>query len=201
MNTDKANQRRIAYAARNVQAEKDALSAEICRRVVEQPWYQVADTVMWYIHCRSEVRTLAAVATELSGGKRIIVPYCTVDSDGQKRLGLWPLQALDELRPGMWNIPEPPRERWLEPAKQVDAAELDAVIVPGVAFDRQGGRLGNGAGYYDRLLKNVRPDAVLAAVCYESQLLPAVAMDEHDVYMDFVISEQAVYPGRERVRC
>ncbi|WP_445370926.1 5-formyltetrahydrofolate cyclo-ligase [Methylomonas sp. HW2-6] len=198
---DKANQRQIAYAARNAQPDKEMLSIEICNRVIAQSWCQAADTVMWYLHCRSEVRTLPTVAAELAGGKRIVVPYCTVDAAGHRQLGLWHLQALDELRPGMWNILEPPRDRWQEPAKQVRAEELDAVIVPGVAFDRQGGRLGNGAGYYDRLLACVRPDAVLAAVCYEAQLLPAVAMDWHDVYMDFVVTEQAVYSGRGRAGC
>lgn len=198
---NKADQRQIAYAARNAQADKDAVSAEICRRVLEQPWYQAARTVMWYLHCRSEVRTLPTVAAELAGGKRIVVPYCTVDAEGQKQLGLWHLQAIDELQPGMWNILEPPGERWLEPAKQVRAKDLDVVIVPGVAFDRHGGRLGNGAGYYDRLLQNVRPDAVLAAVCYEAQLLPQVAMERHDIYMDRVITEQAIYPGKGRAGC
>ncbi|BBL58080.1 5-formyltetrahydrofolate cyclo-ligase [Methylomonas koyamae] len=197
----KAEQRQIAYAARNAQADKDAVSAEICRRVLEQSWYQAARTVMWYLHCRSEVRTLATVIAELAGGKRIVVPYCTVDAEGQKQLGLWHLQAIDELQPGMWNILEPPRQRWLDPAKQVGAEELDVVIVPGVAFDRQGGRLGNGAGYYDRLLQKVRPDAVLAAVCYEAQLLPHVAMERHDIYMDRVITERAIYPGKGRAGC
>lgn len=195
---DKAPQRQIAYAARNAQLDKDAVSAEICRRVVEQPWYQAARTVMWYLHCRSEVRTLPAVAAELDSGKRIAVPYCTVDNEGAKQLGLWRLETFDELQPGMWNILEPPRQRWVEPAKQIRPEELDVVIVPGVAFDQQGGRLGNGAGYYDRLLQKVRPDTVLAGVCYEAQLLPQVAMDTHDVFMDFVITEQAIYPGKGR---
>ncbi|OAH97647.1 5-formyltetrahydrofolate cyclo-ligase [Methylomonas methanica] len=195
---NKAEQRQIAYLARNAQADKDAISVEICRRVVEQPWYQSARTVMWYLNCRSEVRTLSAVATELGCGKGIVVPYCTVDSEGQKQLGLWYLKSIEELQPGMWNILEPPRERWLEPAKQVSVDELDAIIVPGVAFDKQGGRLGNGAGYYDRLLQKVRPDAVLAAISYEAQLLPQVVMDEYDVFMDFVVTEQAIYSGKGR---
>ncbi len=121
MNTDKAEQRQMAYAARNAQTDKDALSADICRQVIKQPWYRAANTVMWYLHCRSEVRTLPTVTAELAGGKRIVVPYCTVDAAGHRQLGLWHLQALDYLRPGMWNILEPPRERWQEPAKQVRA--------------------------------------------------------------------------------
>lgn len=195
---DKAGQRQIAYAARNAQPDKDAVSADICQRVVEQSGYQSAQTVLWYVHCRSEVRTLPALSEALAGDKRIIVPYCTVDAAGEKVLGLWHLTAIDELQPGMWQILEPPRERWLEQRKQVGVEELDAVIVPGVAFDEQGGRLGNGAGYYDRLLQKVRPDTVLAAVCYQAQMLPQITMDAHDVTMDFVVTERAIYPGRGR---
>jgi 5-formyltetrahydrofolate cyclo-ligase len=195
---DKAQQRQIAYAARNAQAEKDAVSTEICRQILQQSWYRAARTVMWYLHCRSEVRTLPTVVAELASEMRIVVPYCTFDAEGQNQLGLWHLQTIDELQAGMWNILEPPRQRWLEPAKQVNAAELDVVIVPGVAFDKQGGRLGNGAGYYDRLLQNVRSDTVLAGICYEAQLLPDVAMDEHDVFMDVVITERTIYPGLRR---
>lgn len=197
---DKQQQRLIAYAARNAQADKDLLSAEICRRFLMQSWYQSAQTVLWYVHCRSEVRTLPALQQALAGDKRIVVPYCTVDADGEKQLGLWRLETIDELRPGMWNILEPPLERWLEVGRQVAAEELDVVMVPGVAFDKQGGRLGNGAGYYDRLLSRVRADTVLAAVAYQSQLLPEVLMDENDVFMDFVVTETAIYPGLRQAR-
>lgn len=197
---DKARQRQQAYAARNAQTDKETLSAEICRRFVSQPWYRSAQTVLWYAACRSEVRTLPALSAELAGGKRIAVPYCCVGEDGDRQLGLWLLKDLNELQPGMWNILEPPLERRQETDRQIAADELDAVMVPGVAFDSAGRRLGNGAGYYDRLLSKVRPEAVLAAVCYESQLLSEVVTDAHDVDMDFVITEDAVYGGRGR-RC
>lgn len=189
---DKQQQRQIAYAARNAQPEKDAVSGEICRRLLEQLWYQKAETVLWYVHCRSEVRTLPALQQQLASDKRIAVPYCTLEN-GDKTLGLWHLKSLDKLQAGMWNILEPPRERWLEPDRQIMPRELDAVIVPGVAFDSRGGRLGNGAGYYDRLLRQVRADAVLAGVCYESQILPHIAMQDHDIYMDVVITERSIY--------
>ena len=192
----KPQQRQLAYAARNAQADKDAVSAEICRRFVCQPWYRQAQTVLWYVHCRSEVRTLPALRQQLAGDKRIAVPYCTVDGNGDRCLGLWHLEALNELQPGMWNILEPPRERWQEPDKRIKPQELDLVMVPGVAFDKQGSRLGNGAGYYDRLLRRVRADAVLAGVCYQSQVLPEIVMESHDVAMDAVVTEQAIYSGR-----
>ncbi len=196
--TDKARQRQLAYAARDAQPDKDRVSAEICRRCIEQPWYQTADTVLWYAHCRSEVRTLLALSAALLEQRRIVVPYCTVDDKGDKCLGLWHLRDVGELRAGLWNILEPPRHRWLELDRQIQVAELDALLVPGVAFDRRGGRLGNGAGYFDRLLRDVRDDAVMAGVCYQSQLLPSVEMQCHDIYMDYVVTEQQVYRGERR---
>ncbi len=196
VNRDKAQQRQQAYAARDAQVNKDAVSAEICQRIVTADGYRQAQTVLWYVHCRSEVRTIPALRQALTGEQRIVVPYCTLDAAGEKVLGLWRLQALDELQPGAWHILEPPRERWLEPERQIRPDQLEAVIVPGVAFDRQGGRLGNGAGYYDRLLQTVRSDTVLVGVCYEAQLFPRIAMEPHDVPMNVVVTEQAIYPGR-----
>lgn len=197
---DKQQQRQWAYSARKAQPDKDRLSTEIFRRVLSQSWYIQAATVLWYVNCRSEVRTLPALQPQLLSDKRIAVPYCTSDEIGNKCLGLWRLESLEELVSGMWNILEPPRQRWQEQEKHIAPQDLDVVLVPGVAFDTQGGRLGNGAGYYDRLLRQVRPDTVLAGICYESQLLPRIAMQSHDVAMNFIITERAVYtakaPGR-----
>jgi 5-formyltetrahydrofolate cyclo-ligase len=105
---------------------------------------------------------------------------------------------MDELVVGTWSILEPPRERWGEPGKEVAPRELDLVMVPGVGFTRDGARMGNGQGYYDRLLGQVRPDAALIALAYECQLFPELAVSAHDVYMDKVITEKAVYEGRGR---
>ncbi len=193
---NKQQQRETAYAARHAQIDKGLNSAKICSHLIQQAWYQAAQTVLWYVHCRSEVRTLPVIQQQLQTGKKLVVPYCTVNQYGEKCLGLWRLEAIEELCPGMWNIPEPPNQRRQEPEKQVLIEELDVIIVPGVAFDTQGGRLGNGAGYYDRLMEKVRPDAVLAGVCYQSQIMPEIIMQIHDVYMDYVVTEQAIYTGK-----
>ena len=195
----KNRQRRHTYKARNNQDDKDAVSQLICARLMAHPAYQHAKTVMWYSHCRSEVRTQAVLSDEVAAGQRIIVmPYCTEDEQGQAQLGLWRLDDMTELVPGMWGILEPPKSRWGGPGKAVVAEQIDCIIVPGVAFDRNGGRLGNGAGYYDRLLNCVRADAVLLGVCFEAQLLEQVVMDAHDVAMDAVITEHALYAGKGR---
>lgn len=198
MNDLKDRQRRNAYAMRNEQVDKDALSRIICDQFIAHPAYRQSRTVMWYSHYRSEVRTQLALLRELATGKRMVIPYCTKDELGHNKLGLWLLEDFAELVPGTWGILEPPKQRWGESGKEIAPEQLDLLMVPGVAFDRNGGRLGNGAGYYDRLLKCVRADAVLMGVCFESQLIGQVAMETHDVTMDRVMTEAALYAGQGR---
>jgi len=198
MNDLKNQQRRKAYDTRDRQIDKDEVSRIICEQFIAHADYQQAKTVLWYIHCRSEVRTQAALLSELAAGKQVVIPYCTKDRQGHNKLGLWRLEDFAELVPGMWGILEPPKQRWGEAGKEVAPEQLDCIMVPGVAFDRFGGRLGNGAGYYDRLLKSVRADAVLIGVCFESQLLEQVVMDAHDVAMDRIMTEKTIYAGKGR---
>jgi 5-formyltetrahydrofolate cyclo-ligase len=194
----KAAMRRAAYDARNAQAEKDRVSQAAVAALTKLPEYAAAQTVLWYLDCRSELRTRQVLPEALASGKRIVVPYCTVDDFGANKLGLWWLQSLDELIVGKWKILEPPRERWGEPGKEPQPEELDLVVVPGVAFSRRGGRMGNGQGYYDRLLGRVRPDCPLIGLCYECQLFDDLVVGPHDVFMDKVVTELAVYDGRRR---
>ena len=192
----KNKMRRQAYDRRNAQEDKDEISAEACQKFMALPEYQNAKTAMWYIDCRSETRTKPELLEEVAKGeKKIIVPYCTEDENGENKLGLWWMESLEEMVVGKWNILEPPKDLWGNPEKEVEPEDLDIIMVPGVGFDRKGGRMGNGQGYYDRLLEKARPDCPLVALCYESQLFDEVLVAPHDVYMDKVITEDAVYDG------
>jgi len=182
--------RRMAYDARNAQPYKDEFSKTICDKFVRLPEYVAAKTAMWYLDVRSEVRTQLHLRDALQSNKRIVIPYCFGEM-----LRLWRLENMDELVQGAWKILEPPIERWNETEKHVQACDLDIVMVPGVAFDRRGGRIGNGMGYYDKLLAAVRNDTVLAAAAFESQLFDDIPFGPQDVFMDKIITERAVYEG------
>ena len=195
----KNKMRREAYDRRNAQDNKDEVSAKAVARFLELPEYKNAHTIMWYIDCRSELRTKPELLAEVAKGeKKIIVPYCTEDENGDNKLGLWWMESLEEMVVGKWDILEPPKDMWGNPTKEVEAGDLDLVMVPGVGFDRNGGRMGNGQGYYDRLLEKVRADAPLIAMGYESQLFDNVLVAPHDFYMDKVVTEDAVYEVQGR---
>ena len=187
----KGKMRREAYDRRNAQENKDEVSAAAVEKFMALPEYEKAHTIMWYIDCRSETRTKPQLLAEVEKGeKKIIVPYCTEDENGENKLGLWHMESLEEMVVGKWNILEPPKELWGNPEKEVTPEELDMIMVPGVGFDRDGGRMGNGQGYYDRTMEKVRPDCFLIALCYESQLFDNILVAPHDVYMDKVVTEK-----------
>jgi 5-formyltetrahydrofolate cyclo-ligase len=185
--------REQAHANRRAQENKDELSRRIVARFMGLPEYQAAQTVMFYIDVRAEVRTRHALPEALSSGKRIVIPYCV---DGL--LELFHLESMDELETGMYKILEPKAELRSRPDKHVDVEQLDLIMVPGVAFDRRGGRSGHGKGYYDKLLEHSRPDTPLIALAFECQMFDEVPTQDHDVFMDKVITEDAVYAGRGR---
>jgi 5-formyltetrahydrofolate cyclo-ligase len=185
--------REQAHAQRNAQPDKDELSRHICEAFVALPEYAQARTVMYYVDVRSEVRTRHYLPTALTHGRRIVVPYCV----GQE-LELFHLTAMDQLAVGMYKILEPRAELRGLPEHRVQPQELDLIMVPGVAFDRTGARMGHGFGYYDRLLQNARPDAPLVALAFECQLFPEIPTQAHDIFMDKILTEKAVYAGKGR---
>lgn len=188
--------REQAHANRKDQEHKDELSREICARFMALPEYQRARTAMFYVDVRTEVRTRQDLATALAHGKTIVVPWC----NDQGELELFWLESMEDLALGMYKILEPKPELRHLPERQVDVKSLDIVMVPGVAFTREGARMGHGKGYYDKLLEHARPDAPLVALAFECQLFPEIPTQSHDVFMDKIITEKGVYTGKGRSR-
>ncbi len=177
-----ARRRRVALP------EKERLSRAIWKQLAALPEYERARRVVLYIDHRSEVRTWPFFSDVWDAGKQIVVPYC---ENGE--LGLFLLEHLDELEPGMLGILEPQPELRQAPGRAVRLEAPDLVVVPGVAFDRAGGRLGQGAGYYDRLLAHAPEGVAWVGIAFECQMVDAVPLLPHDVPMHKVVTESAVY--------
>lgn len=163
-------------------------SAAICARISGLDTFCQAKTVMLYLPFRNEVDTKPLIEKLWAAGKRVLVPVCQpVD------ISLIPCQInqLADLQPGTWGILEPKPECLLP----VPVDEIDLVLVPGVAFDPQGTRLGYGGGYYDRFLPRLKPGTPVVAVAFAMQMLPKLASDSFDQPMDMVVTESGVYPN------
>ena len=191
----KAAIREQARKNRIAQKDKDAVSRQIVGAFRALPAYAAAKAVMWYVDAGSEVRTRHVLPEALKGGKRIVIPYCIVETN---QLELFLLEDMAELAEGAHKILEPRDDLRTRPGKRVAAEELDLVMVPGTAFDPRGGRMGQGKGYYDRLLSRVRPDCPLVALAFECQIFPEIPVAPHDVFMDLVLTESRTITGRGR---
>jgi len=190
---EKRRLRQAAIAARRALPDRERRSRAICERLLATGAYRDARTILFYVDLDHEVQTRECLSAALAAGKRVLVPYCVGDD-----LGLFHLHHLDELEPRTFGILEP-REPLRALADRAIALEaVDLVVVPGVAFDPSGARLGWGHGYYDRLLREAPRSACLVGLAYECQIFPALPVEPHDVRMDLVISEAAVYAGAGR---
>ncbi len=144
--------------------------------------------MLCYVSFRSEVSTHAFFARMWADRKRVVVPYCQA-----QHLQLFCLNSFCDLAPGTLGILEPKPELREQDHRRANVHELDLLVIPGLALDRQGGRIGYGKGYFDRLLRGARADALLAAVAFECQLFDAVPMQPYDVRVDAVITESNIY--------
>lgn len=193
--TRKAAIREQARKNRIAQKDKDTVSRVICGAFMALPAYQAAKTVMWYVDAGSEVRTRHTLPEALTHGKRVVVPWCVVETN---QLELFLLEDTAELVEGAYKILEPKDELRRLPNKVVRPEELDLVMVPGTAFDPRGGRMGQGKGYYDRLLERARRDAPLVALAFDCQIFDEIPVAPHDVFMDLVLTETRAIQGSGR---
>ena len=191
----KALIREQARKNRVAQKDKEPISRGICAKFMALPAYQAAKTVMWYVDAGSEVRTRHTLPEALTHSKRVIVPWCVVETN---QLELFWLEDMSELVEGAYKILEPKEELRRLPTKLVQPEELDLVMVPGTAFDARGGRMGQGKGYYDRLLGRARPEAPLVALAFDCQIFNEIPVAGHDVFMDVVLTETREIKGQGR---
>lgn len=154
---------------------RELQSAKILAALEAHPAFRAANTVLLYHSLADEVDTHAFIG-KWSGEKRILLPVVAGDE-----LELRIYTGTDDMAKGSYGIEEPTGEVFS------DYAAIDFIVVPGVAFDSKGNRLGRGKGYYDRLLPHI-PSAYKAGICFPFQLVEEVPAEAFDIRMDTIIT-------------
>ena len=157
--------------------ERDIKNRDIMSHLISQEFYKKAKTVMTYISYNNEVDTKKLIEKMLCDKKVLCAPKCVTECDIEARL----FKDFSELSVGAYGI--------LEPEGEI-AQNIDLVIVPGTAFNECMHRIGYGAGYYDRFLKDKK--AITVGLFYEMQKADFCA-DGNDVALDYIITEGKIY--------
>ncbi len=164
------------------QKKRAMTEEEICQRSEalgesfrKSALYQQADTIYGYLPYNQEVRTVAMLEQAIRDGKRVAVPKVC----GEEMRFIY-IEDMSAVEKGYAGIPEPVADG------PVADDEKALVLMPGLAFDPQGHRIGYGGGFYDRFLEK-EPQHPTLALCYEFQMLPHLETEEHDIPVDYVL--------------
>lgn len=175
----KAVQRRDALSLEQRKMFEDDIRARLF--ALEQ--FKQAGKVLFYASFRTEVNTEAMIAHALDMGKTVILPRV---HEEENRLTKHIINGLEELIPGHMGIPEPDTEKHSE----IKVEDIHMLVIPGLAFDPGGARIGYGGGYYDKLLPRIKGDRTIAALAFEAQIFESLPTEEHDIPVDYIITEQ-----------
>jgi 5-formyltetrahydrofolate cyclo-ligase len=181
----KSDARARAFSARAAldRQVREAASAAAAEILVVLPELAQAHRVLSYFALPAEIDPLGAVSALRERG--VAVAYPRVESPGI--LGTYLVDDERDLVPGPFGLMQPGPE-----SVSVALELIDAVIIPGVAFDERGMRLGYGGGYYDRLLPRLRPDCLRLGLAFEEQLLAKIPAEPHDAIVDLIATQTRV---------
>ena len=186
MREQKESVRKILRQRKEAMLPEDRLrkSHRICRHIMEI--IRSGETVMVFTSKEREVNTKPLIMALFNRGNKVVVPII-VKEDCSLRLSY--LRDFSALVPSTFGVPEP-----IGSEIPAAAQDIDTIILPMLGFDRKGGRIGYGAGYYDRFLSK-NPDLRKIGIAFACQEVDSLPVDENDIPMDAVITEDGiVYP-------
>ena len=203
--TDLKKKTRAAIKARlsalNFDWEKTA--AALYKNLCEIDAFTHAKVVGIYVDFKIEAPTRPFLHALFDWADAVAVPYCV---GNELRFYRLKSPALDPIsgRPQFADLAEAPPFGILEPRTELRnnpenilaPEDIDVVITPGLAFDLRGGRLGRGAGYYDKFLPKIRPDALAIGICYEEQIVERAPTDAHDFRVHAIATPKRVVFSR-----
>ena len=184
----KSEIRSEALALRVALSEKERTekSQQIMERLFGFANFLEAKIVMYYMNYSSEVATEAMIQKTLEYEKIVALPL--VDQTNKQIVSLKIDDLKTDVRPGYKGIPEPIPQR----CKVIPIEQINLAIIPGVAFDERGGRIGHGTGFYDKFIPKLDVTTRKVALSFECQIVPQIPMEPHDRYIDIIITEKRI---------
>lgn len=166
-------------------------SPAVTARLLALPEYARARSVMIYVSKRNEVDTHELIRRSVEDGKIVAAP---VAIPATRNLALGPVRDFDsDLEPGRYDVLEPRRTG-------VDPLSIDVFVVPGIAFDLAGNRLGSGWGYFDNLLSRFRRGQITVGLAFDFQMVKRLDSEDHDIAVDVILSETRTIRVRHKRR-
>lgn len=176
----------------DILAKRDALdlhdmmekSSAIKGKLFALKEFQEADRILFYASFKSEVRTMEMLEEALAMGKKIVLPVANFETKQMTLFGVTSSAALVKNNIG---VPEPSTEG----KQEINIADIRLIISPSIACTPDCKRLGSGAGFFDRFLE--RSNATKVGLAYDFQMVANVPMEEHDQYLDAIVTETEIY--------
>jgi 5-formyltetrahydrofolate cyclo-ligase len=154
----------------------------ILDKLLNSEFYKNSKVIFTFVSMKSEVNTHNLINHALKDGKVVGVPK--IESK-QKGIEVFRINSLKDLKVGYFDVLEP-----VEGCSKINNEDIDFIVMPGLAFDREGGRIGYGGGFYDRFQLSLDKKVDRIAVAYSMQIFDKVPMNELDVYIDGIITEE-----------
>lgn len=162
---------------------REQLSRQVCNYLLSNERLAAAKAIMAFHPFGDELDILPFMHEAQKRGQEIWLPLTNVT---ERKLIPYRYTGRQMLKQGVYGIWEPDPDR----AETVDVSRLEVMIVPGVAFDSKGGRMGYGGGYYDRFLATLEKLPFLVGVGFSIQVVEYVPLEPHDVLLDAVVSDK-----------
>lgn len=165
--------------------QNNAADRRIIEHFIFSDFFKHNENMMLYASYDNEIPTQVILNRALESGKTVALPACIPENH---QIAVTHLQRMDDLVPGHYNIPEIPAEN----RSLIDTSALDLVLVPGIAFTKDGARLGYGGGYYDRFLPTLSESCITVSIIRKDFIYDRLPTDAHDQAVDYLISEEGI---------
>lgn len=185
--------KQVIESRKNKDSEFISINSQIItEKLLSMDCIQQASTIMLYLDFNNEVKTDQLITKLISLRKTVTSPVTIKD---ERKLIPYEITNLKEgINIGAYGIREPNKDI----SNEIDVKNIDVLIVPAVAYDKNCYRLGYGGGYYDRFIEHLRDDAITIGIAFDLQLFDSIPKEEHDAQLNYIITESSTYVGKNK---